>query len=453
MTDAMLAQIDAYIDAHLEATIDELARLCAIPSVSAQGSGIAECAQLVAELLERRGMAAEVAPTAGNPVVLGEAAGNGPRTLLFYNHYDVQPPEPLDLWTTPPFELARRDGALFARGVADDKGELVSRLAALDAVRAVTGGLPCGVKFVVEGEEEVSSPSLPAFIAQHAERLRADACLWEFGTVNTQGAPVQYLGLRGICYVELVAQTAKVDAHSGLAGSIFPNAAWRLAWALNTLKGPDERIRIPGFYNDALLPTERDLELLAALPDETQHYRDFYGVSGFLKNLEGADLRREAVFVPTCTICGLTAGYQGPGSKTVLPARASAKIDFRLVPDQQPEDILAKLRAHLDAEGFSDIEIVYLGGGRPARTDPDDPFIALVCRAAADVYDQPVQIWPMIGGSGPNYLFTHHLKVPIATVGVGHPGANAHAPNENLRIADFVRGVRHLARIILGMGQ
>ncbi len=453
MNDAILAQIDAYIEANLDATIDELARLCAIPSVSAQGSRMDECASLVAQLLERRGIQAEVVPTSGFPVVVGEAAREGARTLLFYNHYDVQPPEPLELWDGPPFELARRDGMLVARGVADDKGELISRLAALDAVRAVTGGLPCGVKFVVEGEEEISSPSLPAFIANYADRLRADACLWEFGSVDSQGAPVQYLGLRGICYVELTVQTAKVDAHSGLAGSIFPNAAWRLTWALNTLKGPDERIRIPGFYDDVVAPSARDLELLAALPDETQHYRDFYGVTSFLKDVSGADLRREAVFVPTCTICGLTSGYQGPGSKTVLPAQASAKVDFRLVPNQSPEDIVAKLRAHLDAEGFGDVQMNYLGGGRPARTDPDDPFIALVQRSAVGVYDQPVRIWPMIGGSGPNYLFTHHLNVPIATVGVGYPGANAHAPNENLRVDDLVRGIKHVARIVLGMGQ
>jgi acetylornithine deacetylase/succinyl-diaminopimelate desuccinylase-like protein len=452
MTSTVLTQIDTYIEEHIEETIAELARLCAQPSISAQGLGIVECAHLVGDMLTKRGLITEIISTAGNPVVVAHASGASRRTLLFYNHYDVQPPDPLELWTSPPFELTRRDGTLVARGVSDDKGEFISRLAALDAVRAVTGDLPCGVKFLVEGEEEVGSPNLAPFIEQHTEHLRADACIWEFGLLNYQGAPVQYLGVRGLCYVELAIQTATKDAHSGLFGSIFPNAAWRLTWALSTLKRADEHIRIPGFYDDVAPPSERDLELLAALPDEAEQYRTMYGISHFLKDLSGVELRREEVFAPTCTICGLTAGYQGPGSKTVLPARASAKIDFRLVPNQDPQDIVAKLRAHLDAEGFSDIEVTVLGSLYPARTDPDHPFIELVRRTAPDVYDQPMQVWPMIGGSGPNYYFTHHLKLPIANVCVSHPGSQFHAPNENIRIDDLLRAIKHVARIILGMG-
>jgi acetylornithine deacetylase/succinyl-diaminopimelate desuccinylase-like protein len=450
---ALLAHVDAYIEAHLEQTIAELARLCAQPSVSAQHQGIDECAALVAELLRARGFSAEIAPSAGNPVVLAEAAGASDRTLICYNHYDVQPPEPLELWSAPPFELTRRDGKLFARGAADDKGEIIGRLAAIDAVRAVTGGLPCRVKFLIEGEEEVSSPSLPDFVAANAERLAANACIWEFGTVNHEGAPIQYLGMRGICYVELSAETLAMDAHSGLGGSIFPNAAWRLVWALNTLKDQDERILIPGFYDAVIPPSPRDLELLAALPDESEQHRSTYGVKRFLKDLSGAELRCEEVFVPTCTICGLNSGYQGPGSKTVLPARASAKVDFRLVPDQDPQDIAAKLRAHLDAYGFDDLRIDFLGGENPGRTDPDDPFIALVLDAARDVYDLPPLVWPMIGGSGPNHAFIHHLHVPIASVGGGYPGARAHAPDEHIRIADFVRGIRHMARVLIAFGR
>jgi acetylornithine deacetylase/succinyl-diaminopimelate desuccinylase-like protein len=448
-----LAQIDSHIEQNLERSLAELGRLCAIPSVSAQGSGIAECAEAVAALLRARGFAAEVVASARNPVVLADAPGASERTLLCYNHYDVQPAEPLELWTSPPFEMARREGRLFARGVADDKGELVSRLAAIDAVRAVTGGLPCRIKFLVEGEEEISSPSLPAFVEQHAGRLAADGCIWEFGSVNEQGRPVEYLGLRGICYVELSVETLTLDAHSGLGGSIFPNAAWRLVWALNSIKGPDGRVRIPGFYDNVVPPSERDMQLLAALPDSADEHRRMYGVKHFLGDLSGVELRREEVFVPTCTICGLTSGYQGPGSKTVLPARASAKIDFRLVINQTPEEIVGKLRAHLNAEGFDDVQIDFLGGGRPARTDPDDPFIKLVTATAREVYGSEPLIWPMIGGSGPNYLFTHHLGVPIATLGVGYPGSRAHAPDENLRVDDFVRGVKHMARVLLGFAE
>lgn len=453
MTSDLHARLDAYIADHRDEWIAELSTLCAQPSVSAQGLGMAECAALVADMLRRRGFAVEILPTAGFPVVFGEAPGASERTLLFYNHYDVQPAEPLELWLSPPFEPTLRDGALFARGVSDDKGHILCRLAALDAVMAVTGGLPCRVKFVIEGEEEVSSVNLPPFIAANREKLAADACIWEFGGVNHQGAPTQALGMRGICYVELAARTASQDAHSGLGGSIFPNAAWRLVWALATLKGPDERVRLPGFYDAVVPPTARDLELLAALPDTAAELTERYGLAGFLGGLSGGvELQRAAVFEPTCTICGLTSGYQGPGSKTVLPAEAIAKVDFRLVPDMTPEAVLTQLRAHLDAEGFGDIQIRYLGGEAPGRTDPDDPFVQLVVDAAADVYDLPMEIAPIIGGSGPNHAFIEYLGLPICSCGVGYPGAQAHAPNENMRLDHFTDGVRHTARILTAFG-
>ena len=451
--DDLHARLDAYIEAHVDEWIDELARLCAQPSVSAQGLGIAECAALVAEMVARRGFSVEVMPTAGNPVVFGLADGASERCLLFDNHYDVQPAEPLELWDSPPWQATLRDGALYARGVSDDKGHIVCRLAALDAVQAVTGRLPCRVKFLIEGEEEVSSVSLPDFVAANKARLAADGCIWEFGGVDHQDTPMQYLGLRGICYVEMSVRTASQDSHSGLGGGIFPNAAWRLVWALNSLKGPDERVRIPGFYDRVRPPSARDLALLAALPDEADDLRARYGLDHFLRGLTGGlDLQRAAVFEPTCTICGLTSGYQGLGSKTVLPAEARAKVDFRLVPDQTPEEVVAQLRAHLDTEGFGDVAVSFLGGEAPGRTDPDDPFVRLVVNAAADVYDRPMQIVPMVGGSGPNHCFIEHLGVPICTAGVGYPGGQAHAPNEHMRIVDFVRGIQHTARILMAFG-
>jgi acetylornithine deacetylase/succinyl-diaminopimelate desuccinylase-like protein len=449
----ILARIDAYIDDHLEDRLADLGRLCAIPSVAAQGAGIEPCANAVTDLLRERGFSTELIPTAGNPVVYGEAAGRSNRTLICYNHYDVQPAEPLDLWTSPPFEMARREGKLYARGVADDKGEIIGRLAAIDAVKAVLGELPCRVKFCIEGEEEIASPSLAGFIEQNAKRLAGDACIWEFGAVDNEGTPVEYLGLRGICYVELEVESLTLDAHSGLGGSIFPNAAWRLVWALNSIKGPDGRVRIPGFYDNVVEPTDRDMELLARLPDNDDELRRIYGVKDFLYGLTGVELRREEIFVPTCTICGLTSGYQGAGSKTVLPAKASVKVDFRLVLNQTPEEVLEKLRAHLDIEGFGDVKVTKLGGGRPGRTDPDDPFIQLVVRSAEEVYGRPPQIWPMTGGSGPNELFTRHLGVPIATLGGGYPGSRAHAPDENLVIEHFIRGAKHMAHVLVGFGE
>jgi acetylornithine deacetylase/succinyl-diaminopimelate desuccinylase-like protein len=239
-----------------------------------------------------------------------------------------------------------------------------------------------------------------------------------------------------------------------LGGSIFPNAAWRLVWALNTLKGRDERIRLPGHYDAVIPPSERDLQLLEALPDEAEDLTQRYGLGKFLKGLSGGlELKIAEVFEPTCTICGITAGYQGEGSKTVLPAQASAKVDFRLVPDQNPEDVLINLRKHLDIEGFEDIEIVYLGGEPPARTDPDDPFVQLVIETAEPVYNAPMEIKPMIGGSGPNHPFIHLLNLPVATSGVSYPGAQAHAPNENVRLDLYLKGAEHIARILDGFGK
>jgi acetylornithine deacetylase/succinyl-diaminopimelate desuccinylase-like protein len=443
------ASIESYLDHHLDESIAELSKLCAQPSVAAQNWGLQECASLGGDMLRARGFTVEVLPTAGSPVVYAERKGRSDKTLLFYNHYDVQPPEPLELWESPPFEPTLRDGKLFARGVSDDKGHLTSRLFAIDALLSADGELPCNVKFVVEGEEEVSSIHLKEFVLNNIERLKADACIWEFGGVDHREVPIQYLGLRGICYVELSAETASIDVHSGLGGSIFPNAAWRVVWALNSLKGPDERIRIPGHYDAVKPPSARDRELMAALPETSDEYKNRYGLDHFLRGLtSGVELRLAEVFEPTCTICGLTSGYQGPGSKTVLPAYASAKVDFRLVPDQTPEQVLTALRAHLDAEGFSDVKVTFLGGEAPARTDPDDPFIDLVCQTAVPVYGFPMEIVPMSGGSGPNHPFVHDLHLPVATAGVGHPGALAHAPNENLRLDLYLKGAKHIVRIL-----
>jgi len=443
------SKTDKYLDENLDINIEELSQLVAQPSVSAQNLGLQECAAMVASMLEKRGFQVEVMPTEGAPVVLAERSGRSDKTLLIYNHYDVQPPEPLELWDSPPFEPTLRDGKLFGRGVSDDKGQLVARLFAIDAILDADGELPCNVKFIIEGEEETSSIHLHDFIEQNADRLQADACIWEFGGVDHREVPMQYLGLRGICYVELSAETAKTDTHSGTGGSIFPNAAWRLVWALNSLKTPDEHILIPGFYDSVEEPSQRDLEFMEALPEVSEEYKERYGIKKFTKGLTGGiELQIASVFEPTCTICGLTSGYQGPGSKTVLPANASAKVDFRLVPNQTPQEVLKQLREHLDNQGFSDIHIKYLGGEPPARTDPDDPFVKMVVETAEPVFGQPMQIVPMIGGSGPNYPFIHLLNLPVVTAGSGYPGSLAHAPNENIRLDLHLKHAKHMVRIL-----
>ena len=447
-----MQKVDQYIEENLDQSIKELSNLCAQPSVAAQKWGMEECANLVAEILAARGFAVQILPTGGSPVVFGERKGRVDRTLIVYDHYDVQPPEPLDLWETPPFEPTIREGRLFARGVADNKGNLVGRLHAIDAILAAEGELPCTIKFVVEGEEEIGSVNLEPFVKAHRDLLAGDVCVWEVGGVDHEDTPIQMLGLRGICYVELHARTANQDVHSGTGGSIFHNAAWRLVWALNSLKDQDEHILLPGFYEDVIPPTDREIALLAKGPKMIPYYQETYGLDGFLKDIEDElELAIQGVYQPTCTICGLTAGYQGAGSKTVLPATASAKVDFRLVPNQTPAKVLEQLRTHLDAHGFEDIEIVDLGGNPAAKTDPDHPAVAMAVQAARDVYEKPTRLIPMIGGSGPNFIFQKYLDVPIISSGAGDSQSNAHAPNESISLDLYQKGAKHFARLVMLM--
>jgi len=445
--------IDRFIEEHLEDSIQELSRLCAQPSVAAQHLGIEACANLVAESLKARGFKVQILPTGGSPVVFGERKGRNDKTLLVYDHYDVQPPEPLELWISPAFEPTLRDGRLYARGVADNKGNFIERLHAINAILDAEGELPCNVKFVVEGEEEIGSVNLEPFVREHQELLSGDVCVWEIGGINHENTPIQMVGMRGICYVELRVRTANQDVHSGTGGSIFPNAAWRLVWALSTLKDKDENILLPRFYEDILPPTELEKELLAQQPKMIEFYKQKYGLEGFLKDIdEELELAIEGVYRPTCTICGLTAGYQGEGSKTVLPAEARAKVDFRLVPNQTPQKVLSQLREHLDAHGFEDIEIVNLGGNPPAKTDPEHDAVKMAVEAALDVYEKPTLVIPMVGGSGPNFIFQKYLGVPIISSGAGDSESRAHAPNESISLDLYVRGAKHFARLLELMG-
>jgi len=265
--------------------------------------------------------------------------------------------------------------------------------------------------------------------------------------VDEAGRPEMVCGLRGIAYFELRAKTIAYDAHSGVGGSLFPNAAWRLTWALSTLKSRGERILLPGHY-DAVQPlTDTDYELLAALPSEQEAYfRREFSIDRYLGDAAGVEYQRRAVFEPTCTICGLSSGYEGAGAKTVLPSQATAKVDFRLVPDQDPEAVRDSLRRHLDANGFTDIEVAYLGGQRPARVDPSHPMVKLAARTAREVYGKEPVVYPIVGGSGPIHPFAVGLRQPVVTCGVGYPGGRAHAPNENLRVSDLLLGARHTAR-------
>jgi len=441
-----------HADERLDAYIEELRRLCRIPSVSAEGRHMEEAAECVAAMMRESGLQARLLPAGdGFPAVYGEIEGDSDKTLLFYDHYDVMPADPLDEWHTDPFGGEVRDGRIYARGVSDNKGNIAARLMALRSILATRGRPPVTVKFLVEGEEETGSPNLGSVIEEHRGLLRADAAIWESGQVNHQGRPEVLLGVKGIFYVQLEVRGPGRDLHSSLGG-LVTNPAWRLVWALTSLKGPDGRVAIEGFYDDVRPPTEADLELIAAIPDETEEECRAFGVDRLLDGLSGAAAMRRLLFEPTCTICGLTSGYQGPGTKTVLPAVARGKVDFRLVPGQTVERIERLLRAHLERHGFADVTVRNDGSEDGARTDPTAPIVGVVHRGLERAYGLPPVVHPTAAGSGPMALFINELGVDTASFGVGHPDAKVHSPDENVRVEDYRRGIKAVISVLEEMG-
>jgi acetylornithine deacetylase/succinyl-diaminopimelate desuccinylase-like protein len=444
-----LKDVFAYIDDHLDAALQDVVEFCRLPTVSAHGSAIDETARHTMRLLEAEGFTTQLLPkqAPGFPVVYAEQPGAAPKTLLFYNHYDVQPPDPLDEWTSPPFEPQRRGDNFYGRGVSDDKGNIVSRMLALRALKQVFGDLPCNVKFCIEGDEEIGSPQIAPFVHQHRSLLSAEACVWEWGYALWDGSPTLMLGAKGLLCVDLTVQGPNRDVHSSF-GTVVPNPAWRMAWALASIKAPDERILIDGFYDDVQDPTEEELATLRLLPDEGTEFLASLGLHAAVLGVKDVDYRRRHIFEPTATINGLTSGYQGQGTKTVLPARASAKLDFRLVNNQDPVDIIRKLRAHLDRMGFEDVVIHQSSTERPARTQMDDPFVAVAQAAARDVYGKDAYIVPSMAATGPMYHFVHDLDMPAVMAGINYVGGRDHAPDEHVRIEDFRRGTKHIAAIL-----
>lgn len=445
-----MQDIYRHIEEHIDESIETLFRLVSQPSISAQQLGFDKAPGLVKEIFESVGMDTEIIsmPNNGLPSVYGTVQGaNTARTLLFYTHYDVQPVDPIDLWESDPFMPEQRGNRLYGRGISDDKGNIVARIAAIRAFNETRGGLPCNLKFFAEGEEESGSINLPDLIDLRGQDFASDACIWEGGGRNASNDPFMYLGLKGVLTVELTVKQLSVDAHSSLA-TVLPSAPWRLLEALRTIKGDDDRVMIDGFYDDITPLSSLENAAIAALPDETDELRDIYGTQGFVNGVEGEELRRKLYLTPTANIAGLTSGYQGAGFKTVLPAAASAKLDFRLVPEMRPRDIFDKLCHHLDRHKFSDVDVKLIGGVNPYRTSMDAPWVKLVAETAEEIYGRGPVITPNMAGTGPMYDFGHTIGMPIATSGIDHPAHNIHAPNENITLDDFLLGAKQAALII-----
>jgi len=445
----VLDRVFSYIDEHYGEALNDLVKLCSQPSISARNEGLTECANLVADLLRGIGAKVELLKVSGAPpLVYAELTSrSAEKTLLFYNHYDVQPPEPLEEWESPPFKPSIRNNRLYARGVSDNKGNIVARIWAIKSILEVAGDLPLNVKFVIEGEEEIGSPHLPEYVEVYGDKFKANAGIWESGSKNAKEQLTIYLGVKGILYVELVAKGPSRDVHSASA-TIVPNPAWRLIRALSILKDENENILIPGFYENVKPPSKRELEHISKIEFDTEKLKENLGLKQLLLGLKGLEALKRHLYAPTCNICGLLSGYTGPGSKTVLPSRAMAKVDFRLVPDQDPDDIYLKLKNYLREKGFEDIEVKMLGKLYPARTPLDAPIVRATVSAAIKVYGKPPVVYPTMAGSGPMYLFVKKLGIPISSTGVGYYASRAHAPNENIRIKDFIEGMKHVSAIL-----
>jgi acetylornithine deacetylase/succinyl-diaminopimelate desuccinylase-like protein len=445
--------LDAFLTQHQSRIEEELFDFLRIPSVSAQPTHDADttaAAQWVKRSLEQAGLSATVHETPGHPVVVGEwrGAGKDAPTVLIYGHYDVQPPEPLDLWTSPPFEPTVRDGRIYARGSVDDKGQLFLHIKALEAHMKTRGSLPCNVVLIAEGEEEVGSTNLEPFIASHSDLLAANAVVISDSSMFAEGMPSILSSLRGLSYFQIDVQGPSGDLHSGSYGGAVVNPAAALARIIASMHDENGRIAIHGFYDDVSPFPEGVIAGMRKLPHSDDDFmRDIAvtslgGESGFT-TLEKLWTR------PTCEVNGLLSGYTGEGAKTVLPARAMAKVSCRLVPNQDPGRIAQLFEAHVKKFTPAGVtaRVTYVHGGWPWRADLSGPIFDAASRALQAAFGRE----PVIVGEGGSIPvvgdFRRILKAPVLLVGFGLPGENAHAPDEWMSVQNFRLGTRAMAAL------
>ena len=444
--DRFLADNDARIH-------DELFEFLRIPSVSARSEhrqDTVRAAEWLAARMRDVGLTTEVVPTDGHPIVIGEwrKAGDGAPTVLIYGHYDVQPAEPLELWESPPFEPTVRRGRIYARGAVDDKGQLYLHVKALEAHLRTRGALPVNVVVLAEGEEEIGSPNLATFVERQAKRLACDAVVISDSSMFAPGLPSILSSLRGLTYLQIDVQGPGVDLHSGSYGGAVINPATALARIIATFHDEHLRVAIPGFYDKVREWTPDARKRIQALPFDEGKFRDEVGAPS-LGGEDGQSTLERIWTRPTCEINGLLSGYTGEGAKTVLPAGAMAKVSCRLVPDQDPDDIAALMRAHVErvAPPGVTVTIRALHGGRPWRADLKGPLYDAARRALTTAFGkEPVIVGeggsiPVVGG------FVGILGAPVLLVGFGLPGENAHAPNEWMSDENFVKGTRAIAAL------
>ena len=425
-----------YVNSNMNELIIDLQTLIRQPSVSAKNEGIEECAKLVQKLLKNSGIKSELLRLKKGvaPIVYGEIKSkkNPKKTLLFYNHYDVQPAEPFDLWEYPPFDGIRKGNKIFGRGATDDKGELITRIKAVEACLKTTGDVPCNIKFVIEGEEETGSAHIEDYLKKYKKKFSCDGIIWEFGYVDTQNRPIIGLGMKGLLFVELSVKESIRDAHSSLA-VLIKNPAWRLIEAIHSLRNSDGKILIKNWYDDVIPFSKKDLEIISKEPFDKNAFKKEFGVKSFLGNKKGLDAKKALVGGATCNIAGFISGYIGEGAKTVLPGRALVKIDFRLIPNMNPKKQIMLLKKHLKSKGFGDISIKVFHGEAAARTNTSDSFVNDVKNAADKAFGKSI-LNVSNAGTGPMHPFMEILNAPCISVGSTYMFSRIHSPNEFTRI-------------------
>jgi len=425
-----------HVDSHMGDLISDLQTLIRQPSVSAKNEGIEECAKLVQTLLKKSGIKSEILRLKKGvaPIVYAEVKSkqNPTKTLMFYNHYDVQPAEPFELWDNPPFSGTRKGNKIFGRGATDDKGELITRIKAVEASLKTTGDVPCNIKFVIEGEEETGSAHIEKYLKKYKKKFSCDGVIWEFGYVDAKNRPIIGLGMKGLLFVELSLQESIRDAHSSLA-VLIKNPAWRLIEAVNTLRDSNGKILIRDWYKEVISFSKKDLGLIKKEPFDENVFKKEFGITSFVGNKKGMDAKKALVGGATCNIAGFVSGYTGDGAKTVLPDKALVKIDFRLIPKMDPKKQVMKLKKHLKSKGFGDVNIKVFHGEAAARTNSSNPFVSQVKDAADKSFGKSV-LNVSNAGTGPMYPFVDILKAPCISIGSTYMFSRIHSPNEFARV-------------------
>ena len=431
-----MKKILKHVDSNMKNLVSDLQTLIRQPSISAKNEGLEECAQLVKKTLQKAGIRSQILRLGKNipSLVYGELRSkkNPKKTLLFYNHYDVQPVEPLDLWENPPFSAKVKGNKVFGRGSADDKGELITRIKAVESYLKIKGDVPCNIKFVIEGEEEVGSPHIEKYLKKFKKKFLCQGIIWEFGHVDSKNRPIVGLGMKGLLFVELIAKESIRDAHSSLA-VLIKNPAWRLIEAVKSLRDSNGRILIKDWYKEVRPLTKTDLKIIKAEPFDDAAFKKEFGIKSFVGNKKGFEAKKALVSGATCNVAGFVSGYVEKGVKTVLPAKALVKIDFRLVPDMDPQKQVQRLKKHLKKKGFGDLKVKVHHGEAAARISSSNPFVSQVKNAADESYGKSI-LNVSNAGTGPMHSFMKILGAPCISIGSTYMFSRIHSPNEFARI-------------------